>query len=364
MRTNPALGRASMEAQRLLAHRETSWDEPIDVFKIVQDEGIWLVSKPLGAGLYGFYLREGDATGIVVNANHPETLQRYTAAHELGHHVLGHESHLDGPDDVKGPIERARANELAAQVFAGNLLMPLQAVNRALRRQGVARQASPTAAQAYMLARDLDVSFSAAVWQLVNLRRLNHQAADNYVRAGAAAIKRELRSGDHPEGNNRADLVLLDQRSNGLAAVCRIGDELRVRLPENPSTGYQWRLREPATAALGPHGAVWDGGPLLASETAVSGAVAVPSELRVVLDTFLAPSSGDVVGGDGVRELVMLADEAGPARIQAVLARPWQPDGVVEEFGVSVRVAPSHSLEGFAERQIAAHRSRVTRRIA
>lgn len=364
MRSNPALGRASMEAQRLLAHREISWDEPIDVFKIVQDEGIWLVSKPLGAGLYGFYLREGDATGIVVNANHPESLQRYTAAHELGHHVLGHKSHLDDRDDVRGPIEKARANELAAQVFAGNLLMPLQAVNRALRRQGVARQAGPTAAQAYMLARDLDVSFSAAVWQLVNLGRLSHQAADNYVRAGAAAIKRELRSGGHPEGNNRADLLLLDQRSNGLAAACRIGDELRLRLPENPSTGYQWRLREPSVTALGPRGAVWDGGRLLTSETTVSPAVAVPSELRVVRDSFLTLSSNDVVGGGGVRELVMLADAVGSARIQAVLARPWQPDGVVEEFGVSVRVAPPHSLEGFAGEQIAAHRSRIARRTA
>ena len=54
-------------------------DRPIDIFSIVQQLGIWLKTEPLG-NLYGFYLRHGQATGIVLNRRHPEDLQRYTCA--------------------------------------------------------------------------------------------------------------------------------------------------------------------------------------------------------------------------------------------------------------------------------------------
>ena len=45
------------------------------------------------------------------------TLQRYTAAHELGHHELGHESHFDAAATISESVHDPK--EIQAQTFAG-----------------------------------------------------------------------------------------------------------------------------------------------------------------------------------------------------------------------------------------------------
>ena len=76
----------------------------------------------------------GDRDEISVNAKHPETRQRFTIAHELGHFVLHRFMMGDGnADDCAyrsngsfknnkiGPREETEANK-----FAANLLMPAE----------------------------------------------------------------------------------------------------------------------------------------------------------------------------------------------------------------------------------------------
>ena len=118
------IAEASMAAARLHARLHTDLSHPVDIFRIVQELGIWLNARPLG-NLFGFYLRQDDALGICLNAVHPETLQRYTCAHELGHHLLGHDSNLDDAADIDEVGSGRPVQERAAQVFAGNFMMPL-----------------------------------------------------------------------------------------------------------------------------------------------------------------------------------------------------------------------------------------------
>src|SRR5207245_1303257 len=73
----------------------------IDVFKIIEDERIWLMFQPLGR-LYGFFERVGTAAGIVVHSGHPLSLQRFTAAHEFGHYILGHYLSVDSEEKLFG----------------------------------------------------------------------------------------------------------------------------------------------------------------------------------------------------------------------------------------------------------------------
>jgi IrrE N-terminal-like domain len=89
----------------------------VDVFSVIEAEGIRLMFQPL-RDLFGFYRRLSGVAGIVIDANHPPSLQRYTAAHEYGHHVLGHGFSLDEVRNIDGArgVDAAREFEEALAV--------------------------------------------------------------------------------------------------------------------------------------------------------------------------------------------------------------------------------------------------------
>jgi predicted secreted protein len=71
------------------------------------------------------------------------------------------------------------------------------------------------------------------------------------------------------------------------------GDELRLRLAENPTTGFRWHV-------------------------GLSGA----GELNLVDDRYVA--GGAAPGGGGHRLLRFIARRPGEVRVEAVLRRPWE----------------------------------------
>jgi Zn-dependent peptidase ImmA (M78 family) len=240
-----ALAHASMQATRL--HRDLHIDvtRQVDVFGIAQMLGLWLMAQPLDH-LYGCYLRTGEAGGIAVNSQHPESVQRFTVAHEIGHHVLGHQHATDDVGDL-GVFTGSKLEEAQAQVFAASLLLPLPFVNRVLRDLERGGQLGP--AEVYIFSRQTGVSYTAAVWTLQNMHRLSRQSAQLFIKRGAAAAKTEL-LGRNWIRDARADVWMLGPNQTGLSVVCRIGDEVHVRLPENLSTGHAWHIDEPATPGL------------------------------------------------------------------------------------------------------------------
>lgn len=127
--------RAALEgvraAQREHQRLRTDFTSRVEIFDVIENEQIWLVFQRLG-NLYGAYQRCGDAIGIVVSSQHPLSLQRYTAAHEYGHHVLGHTVSAD--DETRIHRRSQYPREIAAQAFAGEFLMPLQLVTSARAR--------------------------------------------------------------------------------------------------------------------------------------------------------------------------------------------------------------------------------------
>jgi Zn-dependent peptidase ImmA (M78 family) len=378
-----------MAAARLHARLHTDLSGPVDIFRIVQELGIWLSSRPLG-NLFGFYLRQDDALGICLNAGHPETLQRYTCAHELGHHLLGHASNLDDAADIDGTGGGTPAQERAAQVFAGNFLMPLGLVNRVLRRLDLYDR-SLTAADVYQISRDLDVSYTAAVWRLRSLDRLDGPTAAAYAKAGAAAAKRALRGGP-PPGSARADLWVVEKTGDDLIGKCRVGDEILLRLVENRSTGYIWQIEERNDALPLPTAErlAWDGGQSLVAQPMQIGQLALPSTddvLRVAADRHFETEMGpgparellpgsdhpvghpdeldqswlrEALGTGGVREIAVIAENQGDGLLRVDLKPPWDADApAVATVTLVIRVVPPHELDGFARRQPIAHVARL-----
>jgi Zn-dependent peptidase ImmA (M78 family)/predicted secreted protein len=215
-------------------------DRRVEIFEIIGQAGIWLMFQPM-RDLFGASLRHGDGAGIVINANHPLTLQRFTAAHEYGHHSLGHKHSVDRGSQVEGPARSLNPAEVASQAFASEFLMPLQLCNFMLRRLVHSirpRELSPE--DVYRLSLELGVSFTACINQLVALKKLPTATARSMRKVRPIAIKEAL-TGTRPH-DSRADVWLMDESQSGREFPVRIKDEIHVLLPEIPSSGYTWHL--------------------------------------------------------------------------------------------------------------------------
>jgi Zn-dependent peptidase ImmA (M78 family) len=349
--TEQVQARASMEATRLHRALDTQFDGPVDVLGIARSLDLVLMMQPL-ENLLGFYIRGEEQSGIVINSRLPESLQRFTLAHEIGHHILGHE----GSTDDEHTVDRFDPNsplELAAQAFAASLLMPQPLVTQALRDLPATRQSRRLApSDAYLFSRQLGVSYQAGVWTLYRNRRLTLADARLFTKQGALAAKNALRGGE-PLGDARADVWALTQENNDLSVICRIGDEIHVQLPEDTSTGYAWLVREPSTGGLfdaAPSTAlIWSGDDAIELEepagTSGDGLASGPHEpIEIVYDEHLrggprpngvdepqpalfiddAGTNADLFpSGGGVRSLTFVPRGEGDSRVLLELARPW-----------------------------------------
>lgn len=255
-----AIASASMAAARLHQTLQTPYDRPVDVFMLAQRLGLWLVAQPLEKA-HGFYLREDNAAGVVLNSQHPETLQRFTCAHEIGHHVLGHASHTDDASTLQRMSDLA-LQEHQAQVFAAALLMPAPLVNRTLHQLGIGGPLQP--ADIYAVSRDMSVSYTAALWGLNVLGKISAATASELTRKGPRQAKDALRGGPSLT-DARSDIWVLDDSADHTTVSCRVGDEIHIQLTEDLSTGHVWSfddLSDPALRQPTEHADAlwWDGG--------------------------------------------------------------------------------------------------------
>lgn len=111
-----------MAAAYLVKYYENQKIEyPINPFKMLKDEGI-LFSLMDFKKLEGVYIpasSEEDIPTVGININRPITRQRFSAAHELCHHLR------DADKQITCPIGSKNAVERFAEGFAAALLMPL-----------------------------------------------------------------------------------------------------------------------------------------------------------------------------------------------------------------------------------------------
>jgi transcriptional regulator with XRE-family HTH domain len=137
---------------------------PVDVDGIIEGCGIPLIGSHLPAALSGLVVETDGGPVIGVNSTQPAVRQRFTAAHELGHVLLGHLStvHIDlvgvGYDHGEPPNYDWR-QEKAANNFAASLLMPARLV----------RQVAGTTKDTKRLASEFQVSAAAMGFRLRDL---------------------------------------------------------------------------------------------------------------------------------------------------------------------------------------------------
>jgi Zn-dependent peptidase ImmA (M78 family) len=147
------------------------WDEsiPVDPITIAQRAGIRLEALPLNVpdSFSGEYDPQG-ASGPVIryNASHSLARQRFTIAHELGHHAHGHGLSYRDDNPVNFSANGASLAETLANRFAADLLMPRYILEYVIGHEPGHGLSS--------LAQRFGVSEAAMYWRMKNLGMLDH----------------------------------------------------------------------------------------------------------------------------------------------------------------------------------------------
>ena len=154
---------AAREAERI---RNTFWKKgfPVDPVLIAQRLGVSVRQAKLSPGVSGALVKKlGEDPAILLNANDHPNRQRFTCAHELGHYI----SRENDPDayeyiDLRDIWSAAgtKPEEVFANAFAANLLMPEREVRRLLNEKY-----GPTEMAVYF-----DVSQDSMHFRLKNLK--------------------------------------------------------------------------------------------------------------------------------------------------------------------------------------------------
>ena len=295
-----------MAAEVTLAELDIGPRDRVRIFDLIEDQGIWLTFEPLDR-LFGWYQRADGAAGIVLNSAHPVSLQRFTAAHELGHHVLGHSFSFDDEDSILSGSRGSDPLEVGAHTFAANLLMPLAAVDFHLSRISGGAISPSTA---YQLSVELGVSYAAAVVQLATLDKISWAVAAEFRKQRPLELKTEL--GGMAPSFSRAAVWTLGAEDDARHLLVDVGDELHIRLPETRSSGFRWVPTDATTTGF-----------------------------EIVNDS-LDPdeSSSGRYGSTRLRHLTLKAVAPGARSILLDLRRSWESGDPKRRFGIAVDIEP------------------------
>jgi IrrE N-terminal-like domain len=176
--------------------------------------------------LLGMYVAPGDGgPAILVNSGQDEIGIRHSAAHELGHHALGHTSRWDEDPFARWGDGTWPDDEKTAEAFAAWFLMPPPAVRTAMRLAGV--QAPRSGGDVYQIARWLGTSYAGTVRHLGNVRLARPQQANAWSRILPASLRRTAQGpADSPPGH----VWVLRPCANGATARVAAGDRLHLLL--------------------------------------------------------------------------------------------------------------------------------------
>ncbi|MCW1838751.1 protease inhibitor I42 family protein [Prosthecomicrobium hirschii] len=280
----------------------------VDVFGILARLDVPLLFRPL-EGLLGAYLND-PAPGILVTTKRPLSVQRFTAAHELGHHYLRHNPSLDDESILRrSPFMASRdANlqEVEADSFAASFLLPQWLVVLHCKRQGWTTADFTSARVVYQLSLRAGTSYTATCWTLARYRFVNRLQARELSKIEPRTIKQSI-LGRFKPSNYYGDVWELTEADKSNVLHGGPSDIFVIRLKENAGAGYLWRVDELSQAGF---------------------------SLRD--DSRENASLSDTVGGPVTRRIVAESTRQQDGKLSLSEARPWQLDQVASRYIVDL----------------------------
>lgn len=241
-----AVRAGTMEAGRLhramnsrqLAEQEGAM---VDIFAAIHALDVPLLLKPL-RGLLGAYLSE-PIPGILVTTERPMSIQRFTAAHELGHFAMQHEPSLDDETILRrmpsSPEPTSEYQEAEADAFAIAFMMPKSLIISHCMRQGWQTLHLGNPGHVYQLSLRLGASYEATYRTLRRYDLITHQTMVALGTIKPRDIKIALLRGYRPP-DYRGDVWRLTSRDAGTRIDGSRNDLFVVRVKEHSGSGYLW----------------------------------------------------------------------------------------------------------------------------
>lgn len=314
--------RAAVMAAEIHADLGVDFTKPVDPFSAIEELEIVLAFGRLGRGVSGMYLPAGNGqptAGIIIHAGHPRTRQRYSAAHELGHHAFDHAPEADGDLEVLRRREQGWSDEeKEAEAFGAWFLMPRRLVRVGLKALGIDHPRDPL--DVYALSLWLGTSYTATALHLSTIRLVDRSTADRWAEVKPRDIKTMI-AGEMVPDTMRNDVWWVDTRRASHPLSARAGDRVIVTVEELPSSGYAWRVTETGSPAV----------PLLADSFFDDW----EPELTGQTD------DGELAGGVYPRSFALgITDDVGPGEhvVHLVRDRSFDPGPAVERLDLSVSV--------------------------
>lgn len=197
-----------------------------DILPLVEDGplAVNVCVLPLPEGVAGAYRRHPDTVVVFVNQNEGVPRQRFTLAHEFGHHFCGHGSAVD-PDAVINGRTR-KPTEIQANAFAAELLVPRDSLRDWIERRGF----NPGALESVCRAADyFGTSARVIVYRLDDAGLLKPSAKRH--------LEDQLAAGAHSTLASRLGLTGLTDTLTSVKARRR--PRVPRRLAEDAMTGYE-----------------------------------------------------------------------------------------------------------------------------
>lgn len=304
---NGTLGAARLHQRLTLRQQVEAKGGNIDVFGAIQTVDLPLLLRPL-KGLLGAYL-SSPAPGVLVTTQRPMSIQRFTAAHELGHFSLGHQPSLDDESILRRmPMAGEPASnfeEVEADAFAVAFMMPRWLIAWHAERQHWTVNDFRQPSTIYQLALRIGASYEATCWTLARHRLLPESAARELLRTQPRELKVGLLEGYRPP-DYRGDVWLLTERDAGTRIDGSRNDLFVLRLQEHSGGGYLWDI----------------------DELKASGFAVVRDELEAL--------DGEAVGGPVIRWVTAAPPQAHRGLMCLNERRPWDPETPLSSLVVDV----------------------------
>ncbi|HEV2482776.1 MAG TPA: ImmA/IrrE family metallo-endopeptidase [Puia sp.] len=127
---------AMKKAGQIRAKLKMTSFEPVNIFDVCATLGVTV--RFIDVSMEGMYVNiEGAESQVVlISSLRPLPRRVYTCAHELGHHLFGHGSRVDGLTDENTSSSVNDKDEYLVDAFAGAFLMPLAGIDAEFMKRG------------------------------------------------------------------------------------------------------------------------------------------------------------------------------------------------------------------------------------
>ncbi|WP_239025787.1 ImmA/IrrE family metallo-endopeptidase [Sphingomonas paeninsulae] len=266
-----------------------------------------MLLRPL-RGLLGAFLNE-PIPGILVTTERSMSIQRFTAAHELGHFSLDHQPSLDDESILRrmpsSPEPTADFQETEADSFAIAFMMPKWLILAHCTRQDWRVTDLRRPEVAYQLSLRMGASYEATCRTLVRYELITFADMQGLRQTEPRLLKTKLLVDFHP-ADYRRDVWLLTERDEGTRIDGSRNDLFVLRLTEHSNGGYVWNF-----------------------DQLVASGFAIVKDERVAADT-------DVIGSPVVRQVTAAPELAARGHLLIEEFRPWQPSPSLTQLTLDI----------------------------